>query len=77
MSSDTVLWLVIAALNAFTAWMAWNTRVSQKESSGDIKKIEVATNSMKDALVKATGDAALLTGIEQGRQEIRDSNARK
>lgn len=33
---------------------------------GDVLKIEKATNSMKDALVKATGDAAFAEGHAEG-----------
>lgn len=36
----------------------------------DVKKIEEATNSMKDELVEATKSAALLQGKEIARQEI-------
>jgi hypothetical protein len=36
----------------------------------NILKIELATNSMKDALVKATGDAKLLEGKAAGRAEV-------
>lgn len=36
-------------------------------NSLNIRKIEVATNSMKDALVKATGEAATLEGEKTGR----------
>jgi hypothetical protein len=35
--------------------------------AGDIKKIEIATNSMKDALVKATGEAAHAAGLAEGK----------
>jgi hypothetical protein len=33
----------------------------------NVKKIELATNSMKDALVKATGEAARAQGLAEGR----------
>ena len=35
----------------------------------DVHKVEVSTNSMKDALVKATADAAKMEGHAQGVQE--------
>ena len=61
---NTVGLLAIAMLNAFTAWMAWNSRKN-------IEKIEIATNSMKDALVAATDKAAHAAGREEGRAEGR------
>lgn len=54
--------LSIALLNAFTAFMAWRTHLLTKQ-------VEVATNSMKDALVKATGEASHAAGKEEGRVE--------
>ncbi len=44
------------------ALITWSTRTN-------IQKIEVATNSMKDALVKATGEAEHAAGKEEGRTE--------
>lgn len=38
-------------------------------NSNKIEAIHVATNSMKDALVKTTGDAARAEGKEEGRIE--------
>lgn len=54
--------LVIAALNAFTGFLAWRTHTLTKQ-------IEVATNSMKDALVKSTGDASYAAGRDFQRIE--------
>lgn len=54
--------LGIALLNAFTAVMAWRTHSLTE-------KVEIATNSMKDALVKATGESAHAAGKEEGRVE--------
>ena len=58
---------VITALGTFV--MSWlNLRKSAKiEAQSD--KIVEHTNSMKDALVKATGIAAHAEGKEEGRQE--------
>ncbi len=47
--------LVIALLNAFTAYMAYRTHSLTKQ-------VEVATNSMKDALVAATGKSEYARG---------------
>lgn len=52
----------IALLNAFTAVMAYHTHKLTKQ-------VEVATNSMKDALVKSTGEAAHALGVREGRLE--------
>lgn len=42
----------------------------------NVRKIEIATNSMKDALVAATDKAAGLAGEARGRaQQKRDDNA--
>jgi hypothetical protein len=37
----------------------------------DVHKIEVATNSMKDALVKASRESSFAAGRESGRDESR------
>ena len=52
----------IAILNCITAYFAWRTHSLTKQ-------VEVATNSMKDALVKATGEASFKSGKEEGRIE--------
>ena len=61
-SFETIMWLAIAALNAFTAWATLRTR-------SDMRKVEIATNSMKDALVAATRSAAHADGREEARLE--------
>jgi hypothetical protein len=59
---NTLALLGIAGLNAFTAWVAWQTR--------DLtKKTETNTNSMREQLVTATGLAAHAAGLEEGRVE--------
>ncbi len=40
-----------------------------EQTSINVEKVEKATNSMKDALVKATGDAAFLEGEKHGREQ--------
>lgn len=55
-----ILMLAIAALNAFTAYISW-------EAKKDIHKVEVATNSMKDALVRATAKASHAEGMSDQR----------
>ena len=52
--------LGIAILNAFTAFMSWRTHALTKQ-------VEIASNSMKDALVKATGEASHAAGLAEGK----------
>lgn len=59
---ETLILLIIALLNAYTAW-------ATMQNKQDIRKIELATNSMKDALVAATDKSAHAAGREEGRQE--------
>jgi hypothetical protein len=66
---EAMIWLVIATLNAYTAFMSWRAHRIASENSTKIEQIEVATNSMKDALVKATGEAAHAAGVKEGRAE--------
>ena len=54
--------LGIAVLNCFTAFMAWQTKTLAKQ-------VELATNSMKDALAAKTGEAAHAAGREEARVE--------
>lgn len=54
--------LGIAIMNAITAWLAYRTHKLTKQ-------VEIATNSMKDALVKATGEASHAAGREEARAE--------
>jgi hypothetical protein len=65
---DTITRLIIAISVAYNIWQTWRVKK-------DVKIIEKATNSMKDALVLATGKAALAEGtaigLEQGRSEPR------
>jgi hypothetical protein len=54
---------IIALANAaLVGWLAWLSR-HQTTMASNIQKIETATNSMKDALVKATGEQKLLEGM--------------
>ena len=64
MTVGEIALLVGLLLNAVAvAWGHWQTRQVREE----IHKIEVATNSMKDALVKATGEEAFQRGDAHGR----------
>jgi hypothetical protein len=59
---NSIVLLGIAMFNALTAFIAWRTLQSSKRAEANIATVEVATNSMKDALVKAAG----LQGFEEG-----------
>ena len=62
----------IAAVALYTVWAKLQLdklTLSLKKVEANVEKVELATNSMKDALVKATGDAALAEGIAKGRAE--------
>lgn len=48
--------------------------ILNRNNAKNIRKIEVATNSMKDALVKATEKEALARGIKQGAESERESH---
>lgn len=66
MDTNNVMLLFIAALNALTAFFAWRTHQSSVVTQANVAKVELATNSMKDALVKATADASHAAGITAG-----------
>jgi hypothetical protein len=73
---NTWVLLFVAVANAITGYMAWRTHTRMdavvtavEVQANDIHTIEKATNSMKDALVTATGQAALAEGREIGRAE--------
>ena len=67
MNTNDIILLVIAAFNLLTAFLSWRTHVSSKATQADVKKVELATNSMKDALVLATGKAAHAAGLAEGK----------
>lgn len=52
-----------------------NTTRTVKKVEDNVQKIETATNSMKDALVKATGDAQFLKGGEAERVKQAEAKA--
>lgn len=62
MTADTWILLFVAISNLATAWLTYKTRQ-------DVQVVHMATNSMKDALVAATGKAEHAAGVEQGRAE--------
>lgn len=62
--SNTWALLIIAALNALTAWFTYKTRK-------DMKTLEINTNSIKDALVASTAKESHASGLAEGRAEER------
>lgn len=61
---------------AFGLWLTYKLQVAKlKEVQGDVHKIEIATNSMKDDLVRATADAAFGAGDKQGRKDLKSEIA--
>lgn len=72
MISDAV-WLALVT-SVPTTIAAIATLVVSIRSSRQINKVEVATNSMKDALVVATEKEALARGIKQGTHDEKARN---
>lgn len=72
---NTVLLLGIAAFNCVTAIVGYFSHKAMKELQKDVRTVEKATNSMKDALVASTDKAARAEGhaqgLTQGREERR------
>lgn len=58
-STDTLILLFVALINAYTAYKVRRAEVN-------IEKVEKATNSMKDALVVAAGKAGFTEGLAEG-----------
>lgn len=75
MDQHDLILLAVAGVNAVTAFLYWDTRRLVKVAQADIATVEKATNSMKDALVKATGEKSLLEGQNQGRAEGKEEIA--
>ncbi len=78
---NNIVLAVIAIANAITAYLAYRNHYAIQGVKADVKTIEIATNSMKDALVEASGKAGEARGFEQGRvagqaTEVADEKAR-
>lgn len=59
---NNLILLGIAALNCLGVYLAYRTKQ-------DMMKVEIATNSMKDALVKSTAEASFAAGSTEARKE--------
>lgn len=75
---------IVVLLGAATAWfnlrskmleLAATAKKDLAEVKSDVKVIEIATNSMKDALVEATKTAGLLEGADIERSRARQEHA--
>jgi len=62
MDGNTIGLIIVAIINIGTAILTAMNR-------GDIRKIEIATNSMKEALVVSTAKASKAEGKEEQRLE--------
>lgn len=72
---EVILFIGLLANAAAVFYTAFaNLRNSRKVDLviGDVKKIEVSTNSMKDELIIATKAAALLEGKEEAKKEAEE-----
>lgn len=72
--ATVIIGIGVAAVNTIglviVALITQSVRNNQDKLADNVQKIEVATNSMKDALVKATAVAAEAEGNKQGRLEL-------
>jgi hypothetical protein len=66
---------LIAFFNLVTAYLAFRTHQAAVLTQANVAKVEVATNSMKDALVKATGEASHAAGVIQGLSQAASEKA--
>lgn len=57
----------IAAVGAMV--LSWRSSLKINKVGRDVEKVHLATNSMKDELVKATAAASRAEGVEAGRNE--------
>lgn len=59
--------LIVAMVNAFTAYIGWRAHQIAQATQADMRKVEIATNSMKDALVAKTAEASEAKGRDDQR----------
>lgn len=64
---NNIVLAIIAIANAITAYMAYHNHTAIAAVREDVKTVELATNSMKDALVKSAGELGMAQGFEAGR----------
>lgn len=74
---NTAMLLGIALFNCLTALLSLRNHRAIKRVEGDVKTVEQATNSMKDALVAATDRASRAEGHAAGLKEGQKENGTK
>ena len=77
MTDAVTVALIAAAPAALTAVLAGIVFVQNQRLSRNVQKIEIATNSMKDALVKTTKEAATLQGASDERVRAKNESNMK
>lgn len=65
--------LAIAGFNVVSAVLAWRTNTMAAKTHDLTKQVEVATNSMKDALIVAEKKLSFGEGREEGKSEQNSS----
>jgi len=71
---NNIILAVVAISNMVTAFLAYKNHQAVQQVKTDIKTVELATNSMKDALVAATDAAARAEGTARGLEQGRNEN---
>ena len=69
---NTAVLLIIALINILNTLLGLRTHAAVQGVQIDVHTIEVATNSMKDELVKATGKASFAAGQAAEKAGVRD-----
>lgn len=76
--ANTLIWLVIALLNAWVGWMTYRvhkevaaTKLAVVATMVAAEKTELNTNSMREQLVVATGAAAHAAGRDEMAKEAK------
>ena len=67
--ANTIILGFAAVMNVATAVITLRTHNATMATQIDVATVKKATDGMKDALVKATGEAAHASGVDQGRGE--------
>ena len=69
LDANTVILGFAAIMNVATAVITLRTHNATIATQIDVATVKKSTDGMKDALVKATGDAAHAAGVDQERGE--------
>lgn len=63
----TVAAVIVAMLNAYTAWQASRTRADVVATRADVRTLEKNTNSKMDAMLELTAKSSRAQGRKEGR----------